>query len=465
MKTPAENSAFDLAPFRARRERLLARMAALGGGIAVLPTAPEYARNRDTHYPFRFDSYFHYLSGFGEPEAVVVLVADDNPRSILFCRAKDDEREIWDGYRFGPDAARERFGFDEAWTIGDFDGRFADLLANRPTLWCGLGYDADWDARLMRALNTVRANTRAGAVPPHSIRDVRAELDEMRLIKDESELAVMRRAGAISGDAHRRAMAATRPGRFEYEIEAELLHAFRRAGSQSPAYPSIVASGANACVLHYIGNGCRLADGELLLIDAGCELDGYASDITRSFPVNGRFSAAQRDVYQLVLAAQSAAKDAIFPGANWNEPHDAAVRVLAGGLIDLKLLAGSLDAVIEQGLYRRFYMHRTGHWLGRDVHDAGEYKRDGEWRTLEPGMVLTVEPGCYIRAAEDVPEAFWNIGVRIEDDAVVSAGGCEFITDTAPRSVEEIEAVMRDAQERDPHIGEAAVREGRNAAA
>jgi len=465
MNTLAQNVVPDIAPFRARRERLLAHMAALGGGIAVLPTAAERTRNRDTHYPFRFDSYFHYLTGFGEPEAVVVLVADDKPRSILFCRAKDEEREIWDGYRYGAEAARERFGFDEAWTIGDFDGRVADLLANRPMLWYGLGYDGDWDARVMRALNAVRANARAGAVPPHSIRDLRAELDEMRLVKDEAELAIMRRAGAISGDAHRRAMAATRPGRFEYEIEAELLHAFRRAGSPSPAYPSIVASGPNACILHYVENDRRMADGELLLIDAGCELDGYASDITRSFPVNGRFSAAQRDIYELVLAAQAAAKDAIFPGASWNEPHDAAVRVLAGGLVDLKLLSGSVDAVIEQGLYRRFYMHRTGHWLGRDVHDAGEYKRDGEWRALEPGMVLTVEPGCYIRAAEDVPEAFWNIGVRIEDDAIVTAGGCEFITDAAPRSVEEIEAVMRDARERDTQTGNAAPREDRDAAA
>jgi Xaa-Pro aminopeptidase len=456
----SENSASAIAPFKARRERLLARMAALGGGVAVVPTAPERARNRDTHYPFRFDSYFHYLTGFGEPDAVVVLIAGDEPRSILFCRDKDEEREIWDGYRHGPAAARERFAFDEAWPIGELDSRLADLLSNQPTLWCGLGYDADWDARITRALNAVRANARSGAVPPHAIRDVRAELDEMRLFKDESELAIMRRAGAISGHAHRRAMAATRPGRYEYEIEAELLHAFRSAGSQSPAYPSIVASGPNACVLHYVDNDRQLADGDLLLIDAGCELDGYASDITRSFPVNGRFSGPQRDIYELVLAAQSAAKAAIAPGASWNAPHDAAVRVLAAGLIDLKLLSGSLDAVIEQGDFRRFYMHRTGHWLGRDVHDAGDYKRDGEWRSLEPGMVLTVEPGCYIRPAADVPEAFWNIGVRIEDDAVVTDGGCEFITDAAPRSVAEIEAVMREARERG-----AAPREGRDAAA
>ena len=419
-------------------------MAALGGGIALVPTAPEYTRNRDTHFPFRYDSYFHYLTGFGEPDSVLALIADDNPRSILFCREKNEEREIWDGFRFGPDAARERFAFDEAWTVGELDPRLPDLLANQLTLWYGLGYDAAWDARILRALEAVRANARSGAVPPHAIRDVRAELDEMRLLKDASELAIMRRAARISGEAHRRAMAAARPGRHEYEVEAELLHSFRRAGSQAPAYPSIVAGGPNACVLHYVDNDRVMRDGELLLIDAGCELDGYASDITRTFPVNGRFSAAQRDVYQLVLAAQGAAKAAIRPGARWNEPHDAAVRVLAQGLLDLELLSGTLDEVIEEGLYRRFYMHRTGHWLGRDVHDVGEYKRDGEWRALEAGMVLTVEPGCYIRPAADVPEAFWNIGVRIEDDAIVTDDGCEFITDAAPRSIEAIEAVIRE---------------------
>lgn len=445
MNAPTEH-VLDITPFRARRERLLARMHALGGGVAILPTAPERTRNRDAHYPYRHDSYFYYLTGFREPEAVVVLVAGTEDRSVLFCRAKDEEREIWDGYRYGPEAAQAAFGFDEAWTIGDLERRLPDLLANQPVLWSGLGYDGEWDGKVMAALNAVRANARSGVVPPHSVRDIRAELDEMRLIKDDFELATMRRAASISAGAHRRAMAATRPGRFEYEIEAELLHAFRAAGSQAPAYTSIVASGRNACVLHYVENDCRMADGDLLLIDAGCELDGYASDITRTFPVNGRFSGPQRDIYELVLAAQGAAKAAIRPGAHWNEPHEAAVRVLAQGMLDLKLLSGSLDGVLENGDYRRFYMHRTGHWLGMDVHDAGEYKQDGDWRLLAPGMVLTVEPGCYIRPDDKVPAAFWNIGVRIEDDAVVSADGCEFITDDAPRSVADIEAVMREAQ-------------------
>ncbi|MFT3757443.1 Xaa-Pro aminopeptidase [Thauera sp.] len=435
----------DLAPFRDRRDRLLARMQAAGGGVAILPTAPERARNRDTHYPYRHDSYFYYLTAFREPEAVVVLVAGEQPKQILFCREKNEEREIWDGHRHGPDAARETFSFDEAWTIGDLEKRLPDYLAGQPLIWASLGYDETWDATVLRALNTVRGKARAGITPPHSIRDLRAELDEMRLVKDAAELATMRRAAQISAEAHCRAMRATRPGRFEYEIEAELLHTFRKAGSQAPAYTSIVAGGANACVLHYIENDCRLRDGDLLLIDAGCELDGYASDITRTFPVNGRFSAAQREVYEIVLAAQHAARDATRPGAHWNEPHEAAVKVLAQGMIDLGLLKGSLDGAIESNAYSRFYMHRTGHWLGMDVHDAGEYKLDGEWRPLTRGMVLTIEPGCYIRPAADVPERFWNIGIRIEDDAVVTADGCELITTDVPKAVTDIEALMREA--------------------
>lgn len=434
----------DITPFLTRRQRLIERMNAAGGGIAVVPTAPEQSRNRDTHFPYRFDSYFHYLTGFGEPEAVVVIIAGSEPRSILFCREKNEEREIWDGFRFGPDAAREAFGFDAAHTTGDLDLRLPELLAEQPVLWCGIGYDRTWDERVTLALNAVRANARAGAVPPHSIRDVRAELDEMRLLKDTVEVDIMRRAAGISAEAHVRAMQRARPGMFEYEIEAELLHTFRRHGSEAAAYPSIVASGPNACVLHYVTNDRRMGDGDLLLIDAGCELNGYASDITRTFPVNGRFSTAQREIYEIVLAAQAAARAAIRPGEHWNAPHEAAVEVITQGLIDLKLIRGPLDTAVEEGRYRRFYMHRTGHWLGRDVHDAGEYKKAGDWRPFEPGMVLTVEPGCYIRPAQDIPEAYWNIGIRIEDDAVVTTQGCDFITDGVPRNAAEIERLMAD---------------------
>lgn len=431
--------------YRARRIELMRRM---GSGAALIPTAPEAVRNRDSHYPYRFDSYFYYLSGFREPEAVLLLIAGEAPRSILFCRDKDLEREIWDGFRYGPEAAKAEFGFDEAYSIARLDELAPELLANQPRLHYSLGHDAGWDARVGGWLNQLRERGRSGISAPEEIFNVRLPLDEMRLYKSAHELDVMRRAARISADAHVRAMQATQPGRMEYEIEAELLHEFYRHGAQAPAYTSIIAGGANACVLHYIANNARLDDGDLLLIDAGCELDGYASDITRTFPINGRFSGPQKDLYELVLAAQAAAIDSIRPGRHWNEPHEAALAVLAQGFVDLGLCRGSVEAVLESGDYRRFYMHRTGHWLGLDVHDAGQYKygpaheRSGEWRALEPGMVLTVEPGCYVRPADDVPEAFWNIGIRIEDDAVVTADGCEIITVGAPKTVADIEALM-----------------------
>ncbi len=428
---------------RAARRRLLAQ--AMPGGVAVIPTAPERTRNRDTHYPYRYDSYFYYLTGFQEPESVLVVLADPQPRSILFCRERSLEREIWDGFRHGPEGARERFGFDEAHPIAALDDAMPGLLAERASLWTPMGADPEWDARAMRWVNAVRANARSGVAAPQQLHDVRAPLDDMRLVKDAQELAVMRKAASISCGAHRRAMQATRPGRNEYEIEAELLYEFRRHGAQFPAYWPIVAGGANACVLHYVANDAPLADGGLLLIDAGCELDGYAADITRTFPINGRYSGAQREVYELVLAAQAAAIAEVRAGKAWNEPHDAAVKVLAQGMLDLKLLTGSLDAVLEKETYKRFYMHRTGHWLGLDVHDAGEYKHAGQWRALATGNVLTVEPGLYIRAADDVPERLRDIGVRIEDDVLVTQAGCEVLTAQAPKAVAEVEALMRDA--------------------
>jgi len=433
----------DVAVYAERRRRLAG---VIGDGLAVIATAPERARNRDTHYPYRHDSYFYYLTGFAEPEALLVLAGGAEPRSILFCREKNAERETWDGFRHGPEGARLRLGFDEAHPIAELDAKIGALLADRAALWYPMGADAAWDARVMGWLNAVRAQARAGVTAPHQLHDLHAALDEMRLVKDPHELALMRRAADISAGAHRRAMLAARPGVNEYEVEAELLYEFRRRGAQFPAYWPIVAGGANACVLHYVQNDAPLAEGALLLIDAGCELQGYAADITRTFPVSGRFSGAQRAVYEIVLAAQHAAMGKVRAGSAWNEPHDAAVRVLAQGMLDLKLLEGSLDAVLEKETYKRFYMHRTGHWLGMDVHDAGEYKRAGAWRALAPGMTLTVEPGLYLGAAQDVPEPLRGIGVRIEDDVVVTAGECEVLTAQAPKAVAEIEALMRDGR-------------------
>ena len=429
----------DIQAYANRRASLLAQMQC---GIAIVPTAPERLRNRDSAYLYRFDSYFYYLCGFREPEAVLVLIAGDQPQSILFCREKNLEREIWEGFRFGPEAAREAFGVDAAYPIAELEERLPALMANQPALHYAPGADPEWDARIMRWLNQVRAQNRVGIGAPQEIHDIRSVLDEMRLLKDARELELMRSAAGISARAHERAMRATRPGRMEYEIEAELLYEFRRHGAQYPAYWPIVAGGANACVLHYSDNSAKLDDGALLLIDAGCELGGYASDITRTFPVNGRFSGAQKDVYAMVLAAQAAAIAATGPGVPWDAPHEAAVRVLAQGMIDFGLCSGSLDKVLENGDYRRFYMHRTGHWLGLDVHDAGEYKCDKQWRLLEPGMVLTAEPGFYIRPGEGVPAHFENIGIRIEDDVLVTADGYEVLTAATPKSVAAIEALM-----------------------
>jgi len=427
-----------------RRAHLLEKMRC---GIAIIPTAPEVARNADTRYAYRHESNFYYLSGFTEPEAVLVLVAgqDENngPQAILFCREKNPEREVWDGFRIGPDAAKERFGFDAAYPITQLDERLAELMGNQSALFYPLGHDTAWDQRILKLRSEVQAKVRSGIRAPDEIRDVRALLNEMRLFKDEHELGIMRRAAEISMQAHRRAMRFTRPEQFEYQIEAELLHEFCRHGARHPAYPSIVAGGANACVLHYVGNDAVLKDGDLLLIDAGCELDGYASDITRTFPVNGRFSAAQEDVYEVVLAAQAAAIAAARPGNRWDAPHDAALRVLAQGFVDLGLCQGSVDGVLESESYKRFYMHRTGHWLGMDVHDVGDYKVDEQWRKLQPGMVFTVEPGCYIRPADDVPQALWNIGIRIEDDVAITAQGNEVLTADTPKTAAEIEALMR----------------------
>ena len=458
-----------LSVYAQRRAHLAAQLG--DGGIAIVPTAPERMRNRDSDYAYRHDSYFHYLTGFTEPNAWLVLTADG--RSTLFCQPKDMEREIWDGYRLGPDAAVATLGVDEAFTVVELDQRLPRLLENRACVWYPFATHSGLAARVEGWLAPVRARVRYGALCPARQADLCLLLDEMRLVKDAHELALMRHAAQISARAHVRAMQhcaqALRAGQEvrEYHLEAELLHEFRRYGAQAPAYNSIVAAGANACVLHYRADRAPVGSNDLVLIDAGCEYDGYASDITRTFPAGGRFSGAQRALYELVLASQEAAVAATKAGARFNAPHDATVAVLAQGLLDLGLLDknqhGSAQDVIERRAYFRFYMHRTGHWLGMDVHDCGSYVEPGEIgavqerkdplsgetikdrpsRILRPGMVLTIEPGLYVRAAADVPEAFHGLGIRIEDDAVVHAHGCELITRGVPVQADEIEALMR----------------------
>jgi Xaa-Pro aminopeptidase len=436
-----------------RRAVLLERMHAEGGGVAIIPTAPEVMRNADADYPYRHDSYFYYLTGFTEPEATLVLVAGAENQSILFCREKNLEREIWDGYRYGPAAAQTHFGFDAAFAIDIIDTELPKLMTNTQTLFYALGNDAKLDAKIQSWLNTVRLQVRAGVTAPSAAMDVRVMLNEMRLFKDSEEISIMQRAADISAHAHARAMRTAKPGMREYHLEAELLHEFRSQGSQYPAYGSIVATGANACVLHYRASDAELRDGDLVLIDAGCELDSYASDITRTFPVNGKFSGPQKALYEIVLASQYAAIAATKPGMRFTDGHDAAVQVLAQGMLDTGLLdknkVGTLDDVIAKGDFRQFYMHRTGHWLGMDVHDVGDYRdpapagADKPWRTLQPGMTLTIEPGIYVRPAAGVPEQFWNIGIRIEDDALVTEQGCTILTRNTPKTIEEIETVMR----------------------
>jgi len=432
-------------PYRDRRRALLQRMRAqTGGGLALVPTAPEATRNRDSLFPYRHDSYFYYLSGFSEPEAVIALIASgDSDRQMLFCREKSPEREIWDGFRYGPDAARDMFGFDEAYPLSDLDKMLPDLASDQPALYTPLGLYSPWDGKITDVLNEVRNRSRTGVSAPEEIVDVRQSLDILRLSKDKHEIELMRRAAAISSGAHRRAMERAQVGWYEYQVEAELAHEFLTHGAQSVAYPSIVAGGPNACVLHYRDNNRQLQDGDLLLIDAGCEYHSYASDITRTFPINGKFSGPQKDVYELVLAAQLACIDAVVPGADFHDYHRVAERVLAQGYIDLGLCHGTLDEVLESGSYKQFYMHRAGHWLGLDVHDAGAYQVKGASQKLEPGMVLTVEPGTYIRAADSVPEAFWDIGVRIEDDVLVTSGGNENLTAATPKTVADVEAACR----------------------
>lgn len=427
----------------ARRRREL--MTLMGeGSIAILPAALEVVRNRDACYPFRQDSDFHYLSGFDEPESVLVLVPGrSHGEYLLFCRERDRERESWIGPCAGPEGACERHGADDAFPIGDIDDILPGLIEGRERLYYAMGRQPAFDHRLMGWINGIRARAHAGAEPPGEFLDLDHILHELRLFKSAAELRIMRHAAAITARAHERAMRACRPGMFEYELEAELLHEFVRCGARSPAYNSIVGGGANACIMHYVANDALLRDGELVLIDAGCEFEHYASDITRTFPVSGRFSAEQQAIHEVVLAAQQSAIDAIAPGRHWNEVHDAAVRTITAGLRDLGLLEGEPQELVETGAWRRYCERRTGHWLGLDVHDVGDYRVGGEWRVLEPGMVLTVEPGIYVPAdAAEAPAKYRGIGIRIEDGVVVTRSGHEVLSAVVPKTVAEIERTM-----------------------
>lgn len=432
----------DRTVFAKRRRELMQHM---GTGVAIVPTAPVRNRNRDVDYQFRADSDFYYLTHFPEPEAVAVLVPGRvHGEFILFCRDKNPEKEIWEGRRAGVEGAQELYGADDAFPIDDIDDILPGLLENREKVFCSMGRNPEFDHRLMNWVNEVRAKARNGVHAPGEFVDLDHILHEMRLIKRPEEIRLMKKAAKISTRAHRKAMRACRPGTMEYEIEAELLYEFKKGGSEFPAYPPIVGGGANSCILHYTENRATLNDGDLLLIDAGAEVDGYAADITRTFPVNGKFTGEQKAVYEVVLAAQLAAIEQVLVGKHWNEPHDTAVRILTQGLVDLGLLKGEIDGIVENGEYKRFYMHRTGHWLGMDVHDVGDYKVHDAWRLLETGMVLTVEPGLYIAAgSKDVPPGFWNIGVRIEDDVLVTRDGHEVLSHEAPKTIGDVEEQMR----------------------
>lgn len=461
--------------YQKRRAAVIKALQVAGGGVAIVPTAPEVRRNRDSDYPYRHDSYFYYLTGFSEPCSWLVLqVHGKTSLSTLFCQPKDPEREIWDGFRLGPAAAPAQLQVDQAFSVEALDEKMPSLLAKHAAVWFPFATHQALASQVDGWLGQVRAMARQGAECPNSLHDLCNLLDEMRLIKDTHEVSVLKRAATISAGAHVRAMQTTAAllrrgvegGLREYHLEAELLHEFRRHGSQFPAYTSIVAAGANACVLHYRAGNAEIRPGQLCLIDAGCELDGYASDITRTFPANGQFTPAQRMLYDLVHAAQEAAIQVTAPGQRFSDPHDAALRVLVQGMLDVGLLNankhGKPDDVLASGAYKQFYMHRTSHWMGMDVHDCGAYTEPARAasaqstskktspkaspkpsRLLRPGMVLTLEPGLYVRPAKDVPKKFWDIGIRIEDDALVTAKGCTLMTRDAPVKAEEIEALMK----------------------
>lgn len=427
--------------FQRRRKRLMDMMG--DESIAIIPTSPVCIRNRDAEYAFRHDSDFYYLTGFAEPESVAVLVPGRPAGEyILFCRERDAKMETWNGLRAGLEGAVERHGADDAFPIEDLDDILPGLLGDQERIFYNMGNDTGFDQRVLSWVKQVRDQVRSGISAPDEFVSLNHLLHEMRLYKSRQEIKAMRQAARISAAAHRRAMQVCQPGMMEYQIEAELIHEFMRRGARSPAYSSIVGGGANSCILHYIDNNAALNDGDLLLIDAGAEFESYASDITRTFPVNGVFSEAQRQVYELVLDAQLAAIEAVQPGNHWNDPHDEAVRVMTTGLVSLGILKGRARSLIKEQAYTKYYMHRTGHWLGMDVHDVGDYKLDGEWRMLEAGMVLTIEPGLYLPAGRGLAKKWWDIGVRIEDDVLVTKDGHDVLSKDTPKTIDEIEALM-----------------------
>ena len=428
--------------FSRRRSRLLQMLGE--GSIAILPAAPQTVRNRDVEHVYRPDSDFYYLTGFPEPEAIVVLIPGRKQgQCVLFCRENDPLMETWNGRRAGLEGAVQRYGVDDAFPITDVDEILPGLMENKERVFYSMGTHRDLDQRMIEWLKEVRKKARAGVQAPGEFVSLDHHLHEMRLFKSKGEIDAMKCAAKISAEAHCRAMQSCKPGMMEYQVEAEIVHHFMASGCRHAAYPSIVGGGANGCILHYTENDAELKDGDLLLIDAGAEYDGYAADITRTFPVNSKFSDAQKALYEVVLSAQYAAIEAVKPGNHWNDPHDAAVKMLTKGLIKLGILKGTPAKLIKEEAYRAFYMHRTGHWLGMDVHDVGDYKLDGQWRLLEPGMVLTIEPGLYIPAgSKGVAKKWWDIGIRIEDDVLVTRAGHEVLTGDVPKEVAEIEALM-----------------------
>ena len=431
--------------FKRRRKRLMDMMG--DESIAILPTASVHIRNNDVEYPFRPDSDFYYLTGYPEPEAVAVLIPDrPHGEYVLFCRQHDPKKETWDGKRAGLEGACKIYGADDAFPIEDMDDILPNMLEDRERIFYTMGHDAVFDQRVLGWVNEVRDKARTGVNAPDEFISLTHILHDMRLYKSRQEISAMRKAASISAVAHKSAMQACQPGLMEYQLEAELIHKFMQQGARNSAYPSIVGGGANSCILHYTDNHDELMDGDVLLIDAGAEYEGYASDITRTFPINGKFTNAQKEIYEIVLCAQLAAIEQVQPGNHWNDPHIAAIKVISEGLLELGILKGKLSNLLKDHAYRKYYMHRTGHWLGMDVHDVGDYKVDGDWRMLESGMVLTVEPGLYFPAGtKGLAKKWWNIGVRIEDDVLVTKDGHDVLSKDTPKTIAEIEALMADA--------------------